>query len=284
MTNYLTENELDRLYAIVVDDGDTKAVKFFLKQHTTKNKLTFGDLSEELRNNQRIILTVVRNDADILHYVSKELRNNKHFMLMVVQCNGCALKYASDELRNDQEVVLAAVKNDGQALVYASTELYNNRDIVLVAVQSNANVLGFASKKMCSDKEIVLAAIRNNSNALNNASPELLDDIEVVLTAVKSGYCYHKYDCNLCVSWATRLTYPNELIHEKDLMRSMWNLIHRVKDPIQAIRHIMEKKDDYICNCPLQKIYKDPELLCAFTILHGGNPTLIDRLLHSLDC
>jgi len=46
------------------------------------------------------------------------------------------------------------------------------------------------------------------------------------------------------------------------------------------MRHIMKTTNNhYLCNCPLKKIYKDPELLYAFTVLHGGNPTLIDSLI-----
>jgi hypothetical protein len=283
MTNYLCANELEQLFSIAIEMDNFNVTTFLLTHGAYRTKLTFRDLPKELRNNQKSILIVVRNDGDILYYVSKELRNNKEFMLKVVQCNGRALKYASDELRNDYDVVLAAVISDGEALVYALAELYNNRNIVLAAVQNNGNILGFASKKMWNDKEIVLAAIRNNSNALNNASPELLDDIEVILTAVRCGYYYHKHNCKLSVPWPMRLTHPSTLIHQEDLMRTMWNLIHTNKNPIETMRHIMQSKDNHrLCNCPLKKIYNDPKLLYAFTSFHGGNPILIDNLIASV--
>eukprot|EP00658_Telonema_sp_P-2_P085706 TRINITY_DN9827_c0_g1_i2.p1 TRINITY_DN9827_c0_g1~~TRINITY_DN9827_c0_g1_i2.p1 ORF type:complete len:658 (+),score=155.70 TRINITY_DN9827_c0_g1_i2:188-2161(+) len=89
--------------------------------------------SEELRNDQGVVLAAVVWDGRALRFASEVLRNDKDVVLAAVRENGHALEFVSEELRNDKEVVLDAVMVIGSALKVAAEELRNDKDVVLAA-------------------------------------------------------------------------------------------------------------------------------------------------------
>ena len=65
----------------------------------------------------------------------EELRADKEIMMGVVKQHGQYLHFASETLRNDRDIVLAAIRNRGVSLVHASKRLRADRELVLVAVR-----------------------------------------------------------------------------------------------------------------------------------------------------
>ena len=124
----------------------------------------FQYASEELKNNKKFILEVIKNNTwnigNILNYVSKVFFDDRDFVLELVKLNGMSLDYASKVFRKDKEIVLEAVKQNGMALYSVSEELRKEKDVVLESVKQNGNALRYTSDEIKNDKDIVLEAIK----------------------------------------------------------------------------------------------------------------------------
>jgi len=113
----------------------------------------------------------------VLQHASDEMRNNEQVVMAAVTENGCALRFASDEMKNNHRVVIAAIKpcesrGTGttsmffseeefhcEALDYASDNLKSNEDFLVDALSYNGLALRFASEDMRNNERIVIAAI-----------------------------------------------------------------------------------------------------------------------------
>jgi hypothetical protein len=149
--------------------------------------------SEELKNDQVIVLAAVANHGIALQFALNECKNDQEVALAAVNNDGFALLFVSDELRNNSKCFLAAVNRNGYALQCASEELKNDQEIVLAAVTSNSSVLEYASDERKNDQEIVLAAVRSDGLALEWASDERKNDREVALAAIKNNLYAFEY-------------------------------------------------------------------------------------------
>ena len=146
-------------------------------------------VSEELKNDKEIVLEAVKQNEKTFIHASKKLKNDREIVLEAVKRNGYMLSHASDQLKNNKEIVMEAIKQNGCALNDASQELKNNKEIVIKAIQQNGHAICCASDKLKNDKEIVLEAVKQNGSSLIHASNELKNDKEIVLEAVKQ-YSY----------------------------------------------------------------------------------------------
>merc|ERR1712228_861283 len=60
-----------------------------------------------------------------LVYASEDMENNEKVVLAAVQQDGLSLVFASEDMKNNEKVVLAAVQQDGRSLKYASEDVRN---------------------------------------------------------------------------------------------------------------------------------------------------------------
>ncbi|KAF0979254.1 hypothetical protein FDP41_001597 [Naegleria fowleri] len=118
-----------------------------------------------------------------------ELTNDKKFILTIVKRAGYVLKYASLEVRNDRdrEIVQEALKQNAIAFSLASTSLKKDRELVLEAVKYNTSVFKYTSPELKNDKEFVLKIVHQNGETLQFASQQLREDPEILLKAVEQN-------------------------------------------------------------------------------------------------
>ena len=69
-----------------------------------------------------------------MEYASEQLQNDEEVVLAAVTDCGVALQYASDKLQNDKAIVLAAVSQDGNAFDHASEDLQDDLEVVQTAI------------------------------------------------------------------------------------------------------------------------------------------------------
>lgn len=96
------------------------------------NKISFMDLSEDLKNNKKIMLEVVKENGRMLLYVSDRLKDNKEIVWEAVKSDGFSLIYVSDRLKDDKNILLEAIKSYDYALLEASDRLQNDVDLLEV--------------------------------------------------------------------------------------------------------------------------------------------------------
>lgn len=87
------------------------------------------------------IISLLQNGVITINDLSEELKNDKEIILSVVKINGLLLEFASDELKSDKEVVLAALKNDKNALEYVSDKMKSDIDVFLLTDSSSTSYL-----------------------------------------------------------------------------------------------------------------------------------------------
>jgi len=165
--------------------------------------------SEELKRDEEVVILAVHQDGLALRYASEELKRDKRVVMIAVKQNGRALKYASEELKRDKYVVMTIVLEYGWALRYASEELKRDKHVVIFAVHQDGLALEYASEELKRDKEVVMIAVKQNGLALEYASEELKRDKEVAMAAVKQNGRALKYA-------------SEELKRDKDVLRALF--------------------------------------------------------------
>jgi len=131
-------------------------------------------LSEEMRNNKKIVLAAVKQNLHCqetlpllkisclpLKFASYELKNNHDFMLNVCKIAGKkALRFSSESLRNDASFILNACKlTRVGAFKFASEFLQNSKAMIMTAAIENPLILQYASTE-----------IKNNCNFLHRVT------------------------------------------------------------------------------------------------------------------
>ena len=79
--------------------------KPIVKAVVEKTGYKLMNASDELKNDQDVVLAAVKQDWKCLAFASDELKNNVVFMKKVVEINARALKYASVEIKENHEFV-----------------------------------------------------------------------------------------------------------------------------------------------------------------------------------
>ena len=111
-------------------------------------------------------MSVVLDDQVMLEAVSRlgstlwfagDLRANEHIVLTAVRQDGHALRFAAEHLKNHRSIVCAAVQQNGTSLWFASDSMKRNREVVIAAVQQNWRALKFAPPDLLRDQGVVLA-------------------------------------------------------------------------------------------------------------------------------
>ena len=104
-------------------------------------------------DNINLIIYLITQKSFIFKYLSDEFKNNYKIVELAIQKDKFAFKYASNELKNNFEIVkLAIINKNFSVLKYASNELKNNFEIVSIAVQKHGNSLQYASNELRLEK------------------------------------------------------------------------------------------------------------------------------------
>jgi hypothetical protein len=140
-----------------------------------------------IRNNKYLGLYALEYDYKQFPYVSDELRDNEKIVLDVIKEFPYLFRYASDRLRQDKDTVWTAIKTHGAVFQTIADEFKENRDIVLTAVKTYGMALQYVLPKFKADYEIVLNAIKQNGYALIHASDKFQNDRDMALIAVQTS-------------------------------------------------------------------------------------------------
>jgi len=143
---------------------------------------------DSLRSDPAFGLKAIEKTGGLgLRYLSDDLRNNPKIVSQAISYAGHLIKHASKRLKNDPEMVMKALKDSVVAFKFASKRLKNDRAFVLRAARINGAVLHYANRRFQKDREIVIAAIKSNPMAYAMASPTLRRDPEIIALAKQLG-------------------------------------------------------------------------------------------------
>jgi len=99
-----------------------------------QNDFTLAHVCDCLKNDRRVVLSVVKREGKELAHASTRLQNDRGVVIAAVEQNGLALAHASQKLRHDGQVVLAATKQNTGAVAFVSDDALNE-------IRSNCPVL-----------------------------------------------------------------------------------------------------------------------------------------------
>ena len=112
---------------------------------------------------RNLILLAVKQDGNLIGYLSFDMKNDKEFVLEAVKNNGYYLDLINNNMCNDEDVVLEAIKQDSESLCYASSDnMRNNKRIVLEAVKQDDISLCYTSNNIRNNKDVVLDAVKQD--------------------------------------------------------------------------------------------------------------------------
>jgi len=122
--------------------------------------------------------------------IPEALRNDINFIKKLLKNNGNVLEFLSNDHKGNKELVLIAVEafsvKDvlGRAFCFAAEELQSNREFIIACLERNKNVFRYLSTNFRSDRKIVLHAVKLKGNNLEYAAKELQDDLEFIISVV----------------------------------------------------------------------------------------------------
>ncbi len=141
---------------------------------------------EKQENNSEIkridkVIEEVTKYGWLLKDLSEEDKNNKKIVLAAMKSWGRGLEHVSEDLKNDKEVVSAAVTETKEAFDYASEDLKNDKEFILDILEKNPFVIAYLPEKLINDREIVLATVKIHGDMIKHT--KFLDDEEIVEAA-----------------------------------------------------------------------------------------------------
>ena len=169
---FLTDDEIKTLSVIAFSDVILENYFYYLlhkynidesisyeyeKQESINESITkkIKELQNDLQNDKKLALNVIKKNALMLFSVNKELLNDKEFMLEAIKLNSWSLQYASEELKNNKEFIIEAIKTNSNAMIYVNEELKKDKEVVLTAINNNCYAFQYVSKELQNDKEIL---------------------------------------------------------------------------------------------------------------------------------
>lgn len=158
----------------------------FTAQIIARAGWTLAYASDDLKNNEEIVLAGIKQDPIALKFASERLHKKALFLLKAVQTNGMALQFVCYSLIKDTEykdIALEAVKQNGEALQFAN-HMTSDATVVHAAVQQNGHALKWALN-LEENTDIVRAAIETNTHAIKYASPNVRYNPDWICTVVK---------------------------------------------------------------------------------------------------
>ena len=117
---------------------------------TKKNKLQQIDPYTDFL----FVLEAVKKKGTKLWYASDELKNNEEIVMAAVKNDGIALFSASDNMKNNKKIVLQAVQKKGRVFFGASDELRNDKKFLLEALNVNPEIFILSSQEIQEDIEL----------------------------------------------------------------------------------------------------------------------------------
>jgi len=164
---------------------DDKEIILLFTKKTYLNILQH--VSDNLRNDEEIILAVIKEKNSALQYIPEHFLNNKNFILKGVSVNKFLLERASYDIRNDKELMLKVVSENNNVFLSVSDNLRNDKQVVFAAVNKNPESLAYVSNNIYNDRNFLLELIEQNYLVLKHVSDKFLDDRNFILEAIKNN-------------------------------------------------------------------------------------------------
>jgi hypothetical protein len=141
-------------------------------------------LSESYRDNQDIMLYLIKSQPHNYQYVSQKLRSCKTFTMKALEVIKCDAEYiyrnTDVSLKQDKDIILLA-NSKGNIII----EHKISRELALEIVSAGVSLQRV--KQYSDDREIVLLAVTNNGSDFQFASDSLKRDEEIIRIALQSS-------------------------------------------------------------------------------------------------
>jgi Domain of unknown function (DUF4116) len=156
----------------------------------------------ELRNNQKFLLALLKNNFLMPDYINPEFLNDKKFMLAAGDIQRHMFRSASKELKGDKEFVLHAIEHGNLSLHLneISEELQSDKEIMCAAFKKYPlkETLNLVDQKLMDDEEFMLSVSKCDDAApavvLQSASSRLKVKEEFVLSVLSTTVSSYSYE------------------------------------------------------------------------------------------
>ncbi|KAG2387114.1 hypothetical protein C9374_002149 [Naegleria lovaniensis] len=151
---------------VLFKEIDYSKIDFKLAKKLCSRKNIFAFLSDELRNDKKMVQIAAQQYASSIQFASPELKNDKDFIFHLLQGNALILSYLP-ELQKDKEFMMRAVSICG-VFRYASYSLTADKHVVAQACSYHHSAIGCAASTLLDDSEFILDLLSLNPLVYNN--------------------------------------------------------------------------------------------------------------------
>jgi len=139
-----------------------------------------------MKANRKFVFAAAHAGSRILDNVPENFRDEEEIMLEIIKSDGFALDKASERLRLDKAFNIKALEN-GAYYNNIHKSLLDDRDIVLKAMQKHPHQFESIPKRFKADREIVLTVVAKKGGYgkyIKDCPLEMRDDPDIIKAAV----------------------------------------------------------------------------------------------------
>ena len=111
------------------------------------HELALSFASEELRDEEQVVLAAVKHCGLALEFASERLQGNREIVFNAVHNEPYSLVYASDEIRNDMKFLAKIVKDHPFAIKGAGDDIQDNKDAIVELAAINPEIIKHLKNK-----------------------------------------------------------------------------------------------------------------------------------------
>jgi len=248
-------------YSIQYISEELKNDKELVKLAIQNNPESFQYILEKFRNDKEIIIECIKvlelqennYDNNMLAYInSDEIKDDEDIILPLMKINGRQLGYASSRLRKNKNIVYTAIKNHQDAYSYPDESFYKDKEFILLSlnhkqqlydIDDYSDFLEDYEENIIDDKNIVLAAVKKSGLNFKYASLRLKDDKEIVITSILNCFDTSSYD-EMSTSFNDLVTLVNSM---KELDETINMIIDNtsLKYDSDVLQTVIQKKQEH---------------------------------------
>lgn len=144
-------------------------------------------LSNEEKNEEDLMLEIIKLKSSSLQYASNELKNKKEFILEACKINPSNISYAGKDVINDKETMFSIISNYGANYVqYLGEDLKKNTEFFDKIIRKDKQAVYFF-EDLKDDYNSMINAIKINPGAFLMASKNLLKNEQFCLDAIAAN-------------------------------------------------------------------------------------------------
>lgn len=123
---------------------------------------------------------IVRNDINLLDFITFELKQDKELILDIIKINPTNYALIKNDLKDDKEIMLTAIEKQPTMFAYTSAKFKDEEEVVNLAISKAADNFSYISGRLRGSKNFIIEVLKKHPRIITYIDPTLKSDIELL--------------------------------------------------------------------------------------------------------